>query len=208
MLEIINEKLEQNLPVNIELGCGTNKSSAYIGIDLHPLTNVDIVLDFEQGLELIQNSTVDSYKSRHVMEHIRNFELLQSEVYRTLKPGGIQEMIVPHFSSPYFYSDPTHVRTFGLYTMSYFSSNHLFRRKIPSFYFDFQFELISVNLGFRTSRYKLKNLLGKYLFEKIFNFTPLFQELYEVFLSKYFSCTEIKFVLRKPHNAPPLHTQE
>ena len=59
--------------------------------------------------------------SRHPLEHVRNFLPLMAELHRVTRPGGRIEIIVPHFSNPYGYSDPTHVRHFGLYTFFYFA---------------------------------------------------------------------------------------
>jgi hypothetical protein len=45
--------------------------------------------------------------------------LANPQIAKDLEQGELIEIIVPHFSNPHYYSDPTHVRFFGLYTMSY-----------------------------------------------------------------------------------------
>jgi hypothetical protein len=45
---------------------------------------------------------------------------LIEELGRVMAPGAALTIIVPHFSNPFYYSDPTHRTPFGLYTMAYF----------------------------------------------------------------------------------------
>ena len=60
---------------------------------------------------------------------------------------GRVEVVVPHFSNPYGYSDPTHVRFFGLYTFYYFADEaDQPRRKVPAFYLPERFAVESVNI--------------------------------------------------------------
>ena len=90
--------------LKIELGCGDNKKEGYFGVDIVDLPNVDLVMDIEKGLTELKSNSVDEFYSRHLMEHIVNFKLLQKEIHRTLKDGGVQIMTVPHFSNKYYYS--------------------------------------------------------------------------------------------------------
>src|SRR5665811_1875556 len=90
--------------LKIDLGCGRNKKAGFKGMDILPLTGVDFVINLEQGINIIADNSVDEYYSSHFLEHIHEFDLLMSEIHRTLKPGGICTIIVPHFSNPFYYS--------------------------------------------------------------------------------------------------------
>src|SRR5687768_13241645 len=120
-----NEDLFRHLISNknrvvIELGCGPLKrDSDSIGIDMLAIPGVDIVHDLEKGLSFIPDNSVDEISSSHVLEHITSFENLMREIHRILKKEGIHKVTVPHFSNPYYYSDYTHKRFFGLYTFDY-----------------------------------------------------------------------------------------
>ena len=114
--QIINS---QN-PVVIELGCGKKKREGRITVDQIDLPNVDIVADIENGLPFLPDNSVDEIHCRSVLEHIENFENLMREITRVLKKNGKANIFVPHFSNPYYYSDYTHKRFFGLYTFYYF----------------------------------------------------------------------------------------
>ena len=111
-LALIKDKTE----INIELGPGNKSRSGYLGIDVVDLEGVDVVHNVEEGLAFIPDNNVDNYYTNHVLEHITNYENLIKEIHRTLKSEGKAEMIVPHFTNSYFYSDYTHKRTFGLFS--------------------------------------------------------------------------------------------
>jgi hypothetical protein len=102
---------------------------------------------------------------------------------------------VPHFSNPYFYSDPTHRRFFGLYSFSYFAEDKIFSRTIPGYSRLPDLVLQDVQLRFYSpfrQRKRLKKFLGK-----IFVRTVYAMEFYEEFLSQLFPCYEIRYLVRK-----------
>jgi hypothetical protein len=110
-------------------------------------------------------------------------------------PGGTVECVIPHFSNPYFYSDPTHQRFFGLYSLSYLCRDRIFSRKVPHYGKPVGFSIETVDLHFRSPfpiRNKLRRLFG--LFVNVSNFT---KEFYEENLSSLVSCYEIRWILRK-----------
>ena len=107
----------------IELGCGARKKEGRIGIDAVDLPCVDIVADLEKGLAFLPDNSVDQIHCKHFLEHIKNFENLMAEMVRVLKRDGTANISVPHFSNPYYYSDYTHKRFFGLYSFYYFADN-------------------------------------------------------------------------------------
>jgi len=182
-------------PVEIELGCGDRRSSfaecGRIGIDRVALDRVDIVADLEQGLPFLPDASVDVVHARSLFEHIGNFELLLGEILRVLKDDGRARIMVPHFSNPYHYSDPTHIRFFGLYSFYYFCRPPLQPvRKVPVFYTSSRLQINSLRLVFRTPFKRRK--WWKKLLEKMFNRSPAWQEFYEENLCWIFPCYGIK----------------
>jgi hypothetical protein len=151
-------------PVRLELGCGTRRRDGFIGVDRVDLPGVDIVADLEDGLGFLPDSSVDEMQSKSLFEHVRDFEGLMAEVVRVLKPGGQAHVYVPHFSNPYYYSDPTHLRFFGLYTFQYFAvENKQFKRGVPRFYTRTKIRLLSHELVFTSPfrrRRRLKQAVG------------------------------------------------
>lgn len=198
MSERAKEKINKCDIECLELGCGQHKNSASsIGIDLLDYPDVDIVGDIFESLALIDSGIVNKIYARHFFEHILDFEDLMRECARVLRPGGILHIIVPHFSNPYFYSDYTHQRFFGLYTMSYIADDNIFKRKVPKYSKIDEFVIESVELNFMTPfKWTLRHVMSK-IYRIIFNSSVYLQELYEETLSKFVSCYEISYVVRR-----------
>lgn len=181
--------------VVIELGCGPKKQPGRIGIDRLDLPQVDIVADLEAGLPFLPDRSVDEIHCRSFLEHVENFEHLFAEMVRVLKDDGRVCIFVPHFSNPYYYSDYTHKRPFGLYTFYYFTDpENQLRRKVPSFYTKTRIEILSLKLRFRSAVPVLHQ--ARKLFGAVINLHPALQELYEAGLCYLVPCDGIEVVLR------------
>ncbi len=182
--------------VIIDLGCGPHKKEGTLGIDILPLPGVDFVANLEEGLPFIPDNSVDEYTSSHFLEHIDHFETMMAEIHRTLKPGGKVRIVVPHFSNPYYYSDYTHRRFFGLYTFDHFTDgNNGFRRKVPLYNRSFQFRVTYRKLIFKSPYIFFINLVKKHLFTRLFNLGKYMQALYEDSYTGILPCYEVVFEL-------------
>ena len=193
----IFEKHQQEFgKVVIDLGCGPSKKLGMIGIDILPLPGVDIVANLEEGFPDIPDNSVDEIHSAHFLEHVVNFELLMSEIYRILKPGGIAKITVPHFSNPYYYSDYTHKRFFGLYSFDYFSSKPTgYKRTIPVYNNSFSYTVVSRKLVFKSPTFFVRNLVKKHVWTRLFNFSKYLQAFYEDAFTGNIPCYEVIFFL-------------
>ena len=179
--------------VVVDVGCGNRKKPGRIGIDRVDLPGVDIVADIEKGLSYFPDESVDEIHCRSVLEHIEDIEELLREMLRVLKKNGRANIFVPHFSNPYYYSDYTHVRFFGLYTFQYFvDSKDQLKRKVPNYYSDVRMRIVSQRLKFRSSFAFLKPL--KSLFAWVINRHSRLQEFYEENLCYAFPCHGIEIV--------------
>jgi len=195
--QIISDKyLKKYGKIIVDLGCGSGNKPETIGIDVLQLSGVDYVANMEEGLSFIQDNSVDEYITSHFLEHVANFEHLMAELFRTLKPGGTIKIIVPHFSNPYYYSDYTHKRFFGLYTFDYFSDGkNSLRRKTPKYNTSFQFSIVSRKLVFKSPNFQFLNLIKKHFWTRLFNSTKFLQSLYEESFTSFLSCYELIFIL-------------
>lgn len=184
--------------IKIELGCGARKRDAEaIGIDILDYPEVDLVGDVIDVLKKLPTSCVLHVSAHHFIEHVSDLELLMSELARVVKPDGIVDFVVPHFSNPYFYSDPTHQKFFGLYTFCYMSYSTLFSRQVPTYQNELIFNLECVDLKFKSAkpfygRYIIKSAIGK-----VFNSCNYMKELYEENFCYLFPCYEIRYLLRR-----------
>jgi len=182
----------------LELGCGHQKEfDSSISIDKIPYNNVDICGDVIDILRELKDGSVSLIYSRHFLSHIDDLGAIFFEMDRVLKIGGVNIIIVPHFSNPYWYSDYTHKTFFGLYTFSYFFRSNKFRRKVPQYANNFQYTYKSIFLKFKSDKsFKIIYLL-KYCVGLIFNLNTYLQELYEGSFTGLISCHEVEFVLLK-----------
>lgn len=185
-------------PLILELGCGEGKRyPEAVGVDLLDFSGVDIVGNAVEVMRAFPDASVDSIYSEHFMEHIDEPHAILKEAARILKSGGEFRAIVPHFSNPWFYSDPTHRSYFGLYTFCYWVAKTPFRRRVPRYETALPFELISAHHIFKSSppfyiRHGFKKIASSWV-----NLSRWTQEFYEEFLSNLMPCYEIDYRLKK-----------
>lgn len=187
--------------MRIELGCGSSKRDpSAIGVDRLPYPGVDIVGEIPSVLSTLPDSVVTAISSEHFLENVDDLGLLLTEAARLLQPGGLFRAVVPHFSNPLFFSDPTHRAFFGLYSMSYFAIDDLLRRPVPKYLPPDQspcFRLTGVRLVFARSRRRpLQYLVGR-LFEQFVNLSARTLEYYEEYLSSVVYCSEVHYELTR-----------
>lgn len=181
---------------DIELGCGPRKRAPdAIGIDAMDFPCVDLVADAMDALKALPDASVRSAYSSHFMEHVSDLRGLLEQLARVSAPGARITIIVPHFSNPFYYSDPTHRTPFGLYTLAYLCRQSLFRRAVPRYYIALPLTLVGATLHFKSYppryvRHALKRLLGS-----VFNATLYLRELYEENFCWLVPCYELRFEL-------------
>jgi SAM-dependent methyltransferase len=193
----LKQVLGSGQPVIVELGCGPEKKAGRIGIDRLDLPGVDIVADLNQGFPFLPDNSVDEIHSSSLLEHLADLELILRETLRVLKPEGRSHAFVPHFSNPYFYSDYTHNKFFGLYTFHYFvdTEQQQFKRKVPSFYTDIRLRVFSLQYIF-ISPFRRRNLF-KMAFGKLINSSNYLKEFYEENLCYLVPCYGMRVVFGK-----------
>lgn len=194
--EFLSE-IENRPYVVIDLGCGPRKKKDSLGIDHSDLPGVDFVVDLENGLPFLKDNSIDKFTTSHFLEHIANLEQMMKDIHRCLKPDGIIEIIVPHFSNPYGYSDYTHKRFFGLYTFDYFSGLERRYRK-DNFIYDesYRFRVLSRRLVTRSPYFGILQSLKKHVINPLINASPYTQKLYEDSFCYIIPCYELHFVLK------------
>jgi len=184
--------------VELELGCGNRKRNRQaIGIDMLDYPDVDIVGDVYEVLSALPNHSVDAVYSYHFVEHVTDVSKLLSELARVIKPNGYLKFVAPHFSNPYFYSDPTHRKFFGLYTFCYFANNSPFARQVPIYDYKTEFRIIKVDLIFKSARPFIGRYGIKWLIGKFFNSCTYLKELYEENFCYLLPCYEVRYILQR-----------
>lgn len=137
----------------LDLGCGGNKFSSAIGVDLYYRPDVDIIADLSRPLPF-KNNTFDAIYCSHILEHFTNIIPIMEEIYRISKNNAIIHIFVPHYTSVHAWGNPTHYRCFNSGTFGFFDTLH------PEHYGRCNFKLKSIRLIWDTAPSKgLRKLL-------------------------------------------------
>jgi ubiquinone/menaquinone biosynthesis C-methylase UbiE len=194
---LLDDPLDRR-PLVLELGCGTSKRTpTAVGIDVLPLQGVDVVGEVLDVMRQLADASVSAIYSEHFLEHVPDAEAVVREAARVLEPGGEFRAVVPHFSNPAFYSDPTHQNYFGLYTFGYWVQSTPFSRKTPQYIEPLPFSLVAATHRFKSSRpFYVRHAIKKVLASWV-NLSGWTQEFYEEHLCWLMPCYELDYVLRR-----------
>jgi SAM-dependent methyltransferase len=190
-------------PLRLNLGCGNKRREGFIGVDIGAFDAVDVRQDVLSYLRSLGDATVQEIYSRHFLEHLEPPALqeLLAQVDRVVRPGGRIHFIVPHFSNPYFHSDPTHRQAFGVHTFSYLCERTCLRRHVPAYARRAGWTLSRVKVGFLP--YEHWHLFGRRmpmlsdLLNRVVNRSSLRIELFERYLCGVLSIYEVEFFIDK-----------
>ena len=180
----------------LDIGCGPSKVDAgYVGVDRIEYPGVDLVGDVGDVLAQIPDGALGGVHSSHFFEHVDDVQGLLEQLARVLAPGAALEIVVPHFSNPYYFSDPTHKTAFGLYSFSYLASDSIYRRQVPAYCRIEALRLTSARLRFKSP----PPFYGRYAFKRavevLVNLSRWSQEFYEENLCYLVPCYDVRFRL-------------
>lgn len=108
----MNEKRK----IKLDLGCGNNKKSGFIGIDIDKNSDADIIAS---ALDVpLKDNSIDEIFSAHLVEHFSPAEAEKffKEVFRLLKKGGKAFIAVDAdwTKRKLLKKDPTHKHRFSV----------------------------------------------------------------------------------------------
>lgn len=170
----------------LDLGCGKNKTTGAIGMDINPASDADIIHDFNIFPYPFKDSTFDLVVCNQVLEHLDDVFKTMEEIHRISKSGAIVKIWVPHFSSSDFYSDPSHKRSFSSRSFNYFTGDY----PELDFYTEARFKKKKVQIEFwrlhKLGGLKIQNVFGASLlanrlttvYERFFAFMIPAQTIY------------------------------
>lgn len=173
----------------LNLGCGYDIRPAWVNLDVAALPGVDVVHDLDVLPYPFQDEKFDIVLARHVLEHVNDLIATMREIHRILRPGGMLQAIVPHFTSKDAFSDPTHRRTFSVNSFAYFvGASH------RAYYFDFGFSKLAARSIVFQKRIAYP---WNYLLERFVNSSHRLQNLYEGSPLRMFPAYELEVRLIK-----------
>ena len=181
--------------VQLNLGCGDQRLDGFLGFDFLTRRGTDVIGDLNAPLPFAAAAISHIYV-KSVLEHIDQLEMLLGEMRRVLQPDGTIYVYVPHWTNPFYYSDYTHRRFFGLASFDYFAeSEDQVYRHVPT-YSDIRLRTLSVRLLFK-SPFRLLHWPMKAM-QWLINRTRTGQMFYEFHLSALIPCYALEFRLQKP----------
>jgi SAM-dependent methyltransferase len=78
-----------------------------------------VVADAGRGLPFADGS-FGLVRLSHIIEHVPDVTRLLAEVHRVCRPGARVRVVTPHFSAAGSYTDPTHRRHLGAFSLDYY----------------------------------------------------------------------------------------
>lgn len=178
----------------LDVGCGAYKIPGAVGIDHAPEEGVDVVYDLDSFPWPFPGDAFDRAICRHSLAHLANIVRTMEELHRILRPGGILEIVTPHFSSDNAFTDVTIRWSFGYRSMDFFCVNRDFKYRYGSSKFDLLAVRISMLQAyvFAPNKYKL-NPFKYFGVDTLINRFPRF---YEHFLAFIVRANEIYYRLQ------------
>lgn len=199
--QIVYDELAAGRKLNLDLGCGRRPRRGFFGVDWIEMPGVDIVANLNEPLSELPDNSVASIFTHHTLEHVVEFLPLLKEIHRVVVPDGKVEVVAPHFSNPYCYSDPTHVRFFGLYSFFYFADDaDQPRRKVPAYYIPERFTVDAVKVTLIPTLLLCKPI--RRLAARIVNSSIGMLDWYERGWCRHFPADSIKYTLRVKKTVP------
>jgi SAM-dependent methyltransferase len=184
----------------LDVGCGNAKTPGAVGIDSNPATQADIVHDLDRYPWPLEADRFDRVICSHIVEHVADLLAFMREIHRVSSPQAVVEIVTPHFSNRFSFTDPTHRRHLSLRSFDYFAPPRVLRHTllnraletqyaVPDFYTRPLFRIVRAHL--RLARpFRLVGL------QWLANSFPDFYELYLTFLfpgrDLYFTLQTIK----------------
>jgi len=181
----------------LDVGCGTAKMPGAIGIDYNARSAADIIHNLYHYPWPLDDNTFDQIVCNHIVEHVANLIRFIEEVHRVGKPGALVEILTPHFSNRYSYTDPTHLRHLSLFAFDYFIEHPPFNPPLFSRAFETQSPLADFYSAARFEKVRAFLRFGRpFQLTGIQWLANRFPYFYEAYLAFTFPARDLYFTLR------------
>jgi SAM-dependent methyltransferase len=105
----------------LNLGCGRRQFPDHVNVDLIADVVPDVVHDLNRTPFPFADSAFGEVCAYDVVEHVADLPAFMREVWRVARGGAVFRVTTPHYSCNNSYTDPTHVRHLGYYSLDYFT---------------------------------------------------------------------------------------
>lgn len=177
------EKDEEKKPaLRLDLACGNNKREGFLGVDISPDTQADLIIDLNKypwevlrykylddgkrhppnindlindTNDVIRDDSVFEIHCSHFIEHVTDLKAFMEEIYRILIPGGRVTFYAPYYSSIRALQDFTHKRVISEATFLYFNKAWMDANKLQHYDVRCDFAILSTKFLFN-AEYKTR----------------------------------------------------
>jgi SAM-dependent methyltransferase len=188
----------------LDVGCGNAKAPGAIGIDSNPATQADVVHDLDRYPWPLDSDCFERVICSHIVEHVADLLAFMREIHRVCRPAAMVEVVTPHFSNRFSFTDPTHRRHLGLRSFDYVAPPRVIRHTLLSRAFETQFAVPDFYTQplFRLVRAHLR--LGRpFRLVGLQWLANRFPDFYEHYLAFLFPGRDLHFTLQALKVAPP-----
>lgn len=119
--------------MRLDLAAGMNKQQGFIGVDIVPLPEIDIIHDLERYPWPFEDNSVEEIFCSHYVEHVFDLIKFMDECYRILIPEGKVMIICPYYTSMRASQDPTHKRLISEASFLYFNKSWMKANKLEHY---------------------------------------------------------------------------
>lgn len=180
----------------LDVGCGNNKADGAIGIDSNPGTQADVIHDLNVFPWPFETNTFERVVCNHIVEHVTDLIMFMEEIHRISRSGAQIEIVTPHFSSCFSYTDPTHVRHLGRRSFDYFMAKRTPPHTSITRFFETEFYVPDFYLQplFRLSHAHI-SLARPFRLTGLQWIANNFSDFYEFYLTWIFPSRNLRFTL-------------
>lgn len=129
----------------LDLGCGRNKHPHSIGVDADISSSADVICDLNHFPYPFKDDSFEAVISKQVFEHLDNVENVLREIHRISKDKSKIIIEVLHFSCYLSYGDPTHKRTFSVFSLDKIAQKYGFKILMRKITFHRAFRRYKIN---------------------------------------------------------------
>lgn len=124
---------EPEKPFKLDIACGQNKQTGFIGVDIAKCEGVDVVHDLNTYPWPFKSNSVDEAFCSHFVEHVGCLMKFMDECYRIMKPGAKLTILAPYYTSMRCWQDPTHVRAISEASFLYYNKDWRVQNKLDHY---------------------------------------------------------------------------
>jgi len=109
----------------LSVGCGRRAPEpGLVRMDRSSEVQPDIAWDLDDFTYPLETSSFSRIECIDVIEHLEDIPRVMEEFHRVLEPGGLLQIMTPHFSSANSFVDPTHRWHLSYFSFDYFCDGH------------------------------------------------------------------------------------